>query len=123
MKGFCHSEKDIYGIVCDIFPFSFVRFFHPKSIFLILESSQALNFAFKEKIKAMFKRNKNDSYIAILAKHVSSGGIAGAFSLAVVYPSNYACTLLANDLRNAKKAGSERKDNDLTSVYRKNIDY
>ncbi|UJR06919.1 hypothetical protein I4U23_011208 [Adineta vaga] len=81
--------------------------------------TQALNFAFKDKIKAMFKKNKNDTYIVELSKNIASGGVAGALSLCFVYSLDYARTRLANDLKNTKKSGSERQYKGLIDVYKK----
>merc|ERR1711931_272438 len=43
--------------------------------------TQALNFAFKDKIKALFKQSKSDPYAVSFAKNIGSGGLAGAMSL------------------------------------------
>eukprot|EP00461_Guttulinopsis_vulgaris_P008626 UN08679 len=40
--------------------------------------TQALNFAFKDSIKAMFKVDKNESQMSKFAKNIASGGAAGA---------------------------------------------
>jgi len=61
--------------------------------------TQALNFAFKGKIKAQFKLAPTDGQATKLAKNVASGGIAGAMSLCFVYSLDYARTRLANDLK------------------------
>ena len=58
--------------------------------------TQALNFAFKDKIKLMFKMNKTDSYGVKFGKNIASGGAAGAMSLCFVYSLDYARTRLAN---------------------------
>merc|ERR1719433_782008 len=84
--------------------------------------TQALNFAFKDKIKALFKPSKQDSYVAKFGKNIASGGMAGAFSLCFVYSLDYARTRLANDAKSAKKGGSgERQFNGLLDVYKKTI--
>jgi solute carrier family 25 (adenine nucleotide translocator) protein 4/5/6/31 len=84
--------------------------------------TQALNFAFKERIKQAFKINKADSNGAKFGKNVLSGGAAGALSLLFVYSLDYARTRLANDAKVAKKGGgSERQFNGLFDVYRKTI--
>ena len=82
---------------------------------------QALNFAFKDKIKAVFKPKKDDPYLINFSKNVSSGGVAGALSLCFVYSLDYARTRLANDLKSTKKGGGERKYNGLIDVYRKTL--
>jgi len=83
--------------------------------------TQALNFAFKDKIKIMFKQNKNDPYMVNFGKNVASGGVAGALSLCFVYSLDYARTRLANDVKSTKKGGGERKYNGLVDVYRKTL--
>lgn len=80
--------------------------------------TQALNFAFKDKIKALFNPSKQDSYVVNLGKNLASGGTAGAMSLCFVYSLDYARTRLANDAKSAKKGG-ERKFNGLIDVYKK----
>merc|ERR1712198_308732 len=40
--------------------------------------TQALNFAFKDKIKIIFKQNKSDPYAVNFAKNIGAGGCAGA---------------------------------------------
>jgi len=86
-------------------------------------SSQALNFAFKDKIKAAFGTSKADSSAVIFAKNVASGGAAGASSLLFVYSLDYARTRLANDAKAAQKSGgvAERQFNGLIDVYRKTM--
>jgi len=79
--------------------------------------TQALNFAFKDKIKAAFKASKQDSYSVSFAKNIASGGAAGALSLMFVYSLDYARTRLANDAKSAK--GAERQFNGLIDVYKK----
>merc|ERR1711893_198932 len=82
--------------------------------------TQALNFAFKDKIKAMFKMNKSDSYWTKFSKNIASGGAAGAMSLCFVYSLDYARTRLANDAKSGKKGG-ERQFNGLIDVYKKTM--
>jgi solute carrier family 25 (adenine nucleotide translocator) protein 4/5/6/31 len=81
--------------------------------------TQALNFAFKGRIKAQFKVAKTDGFGTKLGKNVAAGGLAGALSLAFVYSLDYARTRLANDLKG--KDGGERQFNGLLDVYRKTI--
>jgi len=85
--------------------------------------TQALNFAFKDKIKAAFGTSKADSAGVVFAKNVASGGAAGASSLLFVYSLDYARTRLANDAKAAKKTGgvAERQFNGLIDVYKKTI--
>jgi len=82
--------------------------------------TQALNFAFKDQIKAMFKANKDESYLKKFGKNIASGGAAGAMSLCFVYSLDYARTRLANDTKSSKKGG-ERQFNGLIDVYRKTL--
>ena len=82
--------------------------------------TQALNFAFKDTIKAAFKSSKSDSYAVGFAKNMASGGTAGALSLCVVYSLDYCRTRLANDAKSGKKGG-ERQFNGMIDVYRKTI--
>jgi len=83
--------------------------------------TQALNFAFKDKIKAQFKLSKADSAPAKFGKNIASGGLAGAMSLCFVYSLDYARTRLANDTKSVKKGGGERQFNGLLDVYKKTI--
>jgi len=80
--------------------------------------TQALNFAFKDKVKAAFNPKKTDSYAVNLGKNLGSGGAAGAMSLCFVYSLDYARTRLANDAKSSKKGG-ERQYSGLIDVYKK----
>jgi len=82
--------------------------------------TQALNFAFKDKIKKVFKQSKQDSYGVSFAKNIGSGGVAGAMSLCFVYSLDYCRTRLANDAKSGKKGG-ERQFNGMADVYKKTI--
>lgn len=82
--------------------------------------TQALNFAFKDQVKAMFKSSKNEGYAKKFAKNIMSGGVAGALSLCFVYSLDYCRTRLANDAKAGKKGG-ERQFNGMVDVYRKTI--
>jgi solute carrier family 25 (adenine nucleotide translocator) protein 4/5/6/31 len=83
--------------------------------------TQALNLAFKDKIKAAinFKKDK-DGYFLWFCGNMASGGLAGAMSLVFVYSLDYARTRLANDNKSAKTGGS-RQFNGLIDVYKKTI--
>jgi len=83
--------------------------------------TQALNFAFKDKIKQLFKASKQDSYALGFAKNMGSGGMAGALSLCFVYSLDYCRTRLANDAKSAGKGGGERQFNGMIDVYKKTI--
>jgi len=81
--------------------------------------TQALNFAFKDQIKALIgKPSKGAGMAEKLGKNVLSGGLAGSLSLTVVYSLDFARTRLAND---AKGKGGERQYNGLIDVYTKTL--
>lgn len=66
--------------------------------------TQAFNFAFKDGIKAMFpKADKNSEFLKFFMINVASGGLAGAGSLMIVYPLDYARTRLASDVGTGKQ--------------------
>jgi len=82
--------------------------------------TQALNFAFKERIKGLFNFQKTDGEWVKFSKNVGSGGLAGASSLLFVYSLDFARTRLASDAKSAKKGGGgERQFNGLIDVYKK----
>merc|ERR1719197_1379812 len=61
--------------------------------------TQAFNFAFKDTIKGLFpKYNPKTEFGAFFAANMASGGLAGAGSLTIVYPLDYARTRLASDV-------------------------
>jgi len=64
--------------------------------------TQALNFAFKDKYKALFMDgvDKNDFW-KFFAGNLAAGGAAGATSLAIVYPLDFARTRLGADVGKA----------------------
>lgn len=82
--------------------------------------TQALNFAFKDKIKQAFKPKKSDSNTVRFTKNIVSGGVAGSLSLTFVYSLDYARTRLANDTKSAK-GGGERQYNGLLDLYKKTL--
>jgi solute carrier family 25 (adenine nucleotide translocator) protein 4/5/6/31 len=82
--------------------------------------TQALNFAFKDKFKAMFGFKKSEGYAKWLAGNLASGGMAGATSLAFVYSLDYARTRLANDAKNSRDGG-DREFKGLLDVYKKTL--
>jgi len=73
--------------------------------------TQALNFMFKDWYKIQFKKlygiDKNSGFAANMSYNVSAGGAAGATSLTVVYPLDFARTRLAVDVG----TGSSREFN------------
>jgi len=80
--------------------------------------TQALNFAFKDSIKAAFMTPKDAPQSLKFATNIASGGAAGTMSLLFVYSLDYARTRLAND---AKGKGGERQFNGLVDVYVKTL--
>jgi len=82
--------------------------------------TQALNFAFKDKIKQAFKPKKTDPKLTVLGKNILSGGFAGSLSLLFVYSLDYTRTRLANDLKSAKKGGA-RQYSGMIDVYKQTI--
>merc|ERR1739844_513893 len=80
--------------------------------------TQALNFAFKDTIKALFKTSKDAPQALKFATNIASGGFAGTMSLLFVYSLDFARTRLAND---AKGKGGERQFNGLIDVYAKTL--
>merc|ERR1711934_277778 len=80
--------------------------------------TQALNFAFKDTIKAAFGVAKDAPQWKKFATNIASGGFAGSMSLTVVYSLDFARTRLAND---NKGADGKRQYNGLVDVYRKTL--
>merc|ERR1711997_1417637 len=80
--------------------------------------TQALNFAFKDQIKSLFKTSKDAPQALKFGTNIASGGFAGTLSLMFVYSLDYARTRLAND---AKGKGGERQFNGLLDVYTKTL--
>lgn len=66
--------------------------------------TQAFNLAFKDSIKKMFpKYNPKTEFWPFFGVNLASGGLAGAGSLCIVYPLDYARTRLASDVGSGKK--------------------
>lgn len=66
--------------------------------------TQAFNFAFKDQIKAIFpKADKKTEFGKFFMINVAAGGLAGAGSLMIVYPLDYARTRLASDVGGGKR--------------------
>ncbi|TKY86324.1 hypothetical protein EX895_005149 [Sporisorium graminicola] len=80
--------------------------------------TQALNFAFKDYYKRMFKYDKNKEYTKWFLGNIASGGLAGGTSLFFVYSLDFARTRLASD---GKGASGQRQFNGLIDVYRKTL--
>jgi len=64
--------------------------------------TQACNFAFKDSIKAALPQADKSNFMQSLAVNVAAGGAAGALSLTLVYPLDYARTRLASDVGSGK---------------------
>ncbi|KAF8820676.1 putative adenine nucleotide translocator [Cardiosporidium cionae] len=61
--------------------------------------TQAFNFAFKDSFQRAFpKYDKNTEFSKFFVTNVASGGLAGACSLLIVYPLDFARTRLASDV-------------------------
>lgn len=66
--------------------------------------TQAFNFAFKDTIKKIFpKTDPNKEFLKFFLVNMASGGLAGAGSLCIVYPLDYARTRLASDVGSGKR--------------------
>lgn len=80
--------------------------------------TQALNFAFKDTIKALFKCPKDAGNMQKFATNIASGGFAGSLSLMFVYSLDFVRTRMAND---AKSKDGTRQFNGLIDCYKKTI--
>jgi len=80
--------------------------------------TQALNFAFKDTVKSLFKTAKDAPQYEKFAKNILSGGCAGSLSLMFVYSLDYCRTRLAND---AKSKDGKRQYSGMIDVYAKTI--
>jgi len=77
--------------------------------------TQAFNFAFKDTIKAWFPRySPKKEFLYFFLTNMASGGLAGAGSLCIVYPLDYARTRLASDV-----GGGARSFNGLADCLMK----
>jgi len=66
--------------------------------------TQAFNFAFKDTFKNLFPRYSPDTQFGMFfLTNMASGGLAGAGSLCIVYPLDYARTRLASDVGTGKR--------------------
>jgi len=66
--------------------------------------TQAFNFAFKDSIKKLFpKYNPKGEFGKFFLVQMASGALAGAGSLCIVYPLDYARTRLASDVGTGKR--------------------
>lgn len=80
--------------------------------------TQALNFAFKDTVKAVFATSKDAPQYKKFATNIASGGCAGSMSLFFVYSLDYCRTRLAND---AKTKSGTRQYSGMADVYRQTI--
>lgn len=80
--------------------------------------TQALNFAFKDTVKAIFATSKDAPQYKKFATNIASGGCAGSMSLFFVYSLDYCRTRLAND---AKTKSGTRAYSGMADVYRQTI--
>lgn len=81
--------------------------------------TQALNFAFKDQIKALFpKSNKDTPFVQKIGTNIASGGMAGSLSLCFVYSLDYVRTRLAND---SKSKDGTRQYNGLIDCYKQTL--
>jgi len=66
--------------------------------------TQAFNFAFKDTLKKIFPRyNPKTEFGKFFLVQMASGALAGAGSLCIVYPLDYARTRLASDVGSGKR--------------------
>lgn len=78
--------------------------------------TQAFNFTFKDTFRKMFpKYDQNKEFGKFFLANVASGGLAGAASLTVVYPLDFARTRLASDVGK----GSAREFTGLADCLKK----
>lgn len=82
--------------------------------------TQALNFAFKDIYKQIFLGgvDKNTQFWRYFAGNLASGGAAGASSLCIVYPLDFARTRLAADIG---KGATDRQYNGLLDCLKKTM--
>ena len=80
--------------------------------------TQALNFAFKDTYKKMFMEglDKNKDFWKFFAGNLAAGGAAGATSLCIVYPLDFARTRLGADVG---KAAADREFKGLADCIKK----
>lgn len=81
--------------------------------------TQAFNFAFKDTIKNLFPAyNPRTDFWRFFATNMASGGLAGAGSLLIVYPLDFARTRLAADVG---KGGLDREFTGLVDCLKKTV--
>lgn len=80
--------------------------------------AQALNFAFNDHIKTIFKQSPGESHSRRFVKNIMSGSAAGALSNCITYSLDYARTRLALDTKVLWQTGADRQFSGLIDVYR-----
>ncbi|KAJ1673356.1 ADP/ATP carrier protein, partial [Spiromyces aspiralis] len=81
--------------------------------------TQALNFAFKDKYKAMFpKYNPSTDFWRFFGANMASGGLAGATSLLFVYPLDFARTRMAVDVGTGANRQFTGLGNCISTIYK-----
>ncbi|ORX72000.1 mitochondrial substrate carrier family protein ancA [Linderina pennispora] len=82
--------------------------------------TQALNFAFKDKYKAMFpKYSPKTDFWKFFGANMASGGLAGATSLLFVYPLDFARTRMAVDIGTGANRQFTGLGNCISTIYKK----
>ncbi|KAJ2778595.1 ADP/ATP carrier protein [Coemansia javaensis] len=82
--------------------------------------TQALNFAFKDKYKALFpKYSPKTDFWKFFGANMASGGLAGATSLLFVYPLDFARTRMAVDVGTGDKRQFTGLGQCISSIYKK----
>jgi solute carrier family 25 (adenine nucleotide translocator) protein 4/5/6/31 len=83
--------------------------------------SQVLNLALKDQLRRWVGVTpKNDGFARFAAANVACGGVAGALTLAVMYPQDYARVRLATDLKGTW-SGAQREYSGLGDVWRRTL--
>ncbi|KAJ1975889.1 ADP/ATP carrier protein [Dimargaris xerosporica] len=81
--------------------------------------TQALNFAFKDKYKALFQRyDAKTDFWKFFAGNLASGGAAGATSLLFVYPLDFARTRMAVDIGTKGNRQFNGLGHCISSIYK-----
>jgi len=82
--------------------------------------TQAFNFAFKDTFKNLFPNyNPKTHFWQFFAANMASGGLAGAASLMIVYPLDFARTRLASDVGKGSTREFTGLANCLTTIAKK----
>jgi solute carrier family 25 (mitochondrial adenine nucleotide translocator), member 4/5/6/31 len=82
--------------------------------------TQAMNFAFKEKYQKLFVRPKEEvGFARYFLGYLAAGGAAGATSLLVAYPLDFAYTRLAADTGKEGAREFTGLGNCLTTIFKK----